>query len=63
MKSPCIKICKTIPEGMCIGCGRTIEEIQKWASYPENQKQMIMDTLPDRLKDLVTILRSRRLKS
>mgnify|MGYP001759752079 FL=1 len=29
MKSPCIKVCE-FEEGICLGCGRSREEIKAW---------------------------------
>ena len=31
MRTPCIKICK-IKEDICIGCGRTLDQIRDWLS-------------------------------
>ena len=42
--SPCISVCQ-IDElsGLCIGCYRTIEEIQGWWEFDNVQKQAIND--------------------
>ena len=41
--SPCIDICTTdYDSGLCIGCGRTQEEIAKWVSYTNKQKQQVL---------------------
>jgi uncharacterized protein len=41
--SPCIDICTTDPEsGLCVGCGRTQEEIVKWVAYSNKQKQQVL---------------------
>ena len=41
--SPCIDICTTDPESeLCIGCGRTQEEVSKWISYSNEQKQQVL---------------------
>ncbi|PJI50213.1 MAG: DUF1289 domain-containing protein [Pseudomonas sp.] len=29
MKSPCIKVCE-FEQGICLGCGRSREEIKEW---------------------------------
>ena len=44
VESPCISVCQ-IDElsGLCIGCYRTIEEIQGWWELDNVQKQAIND--------------------
>ena len=50
--SPCIDICATDPEsGLCVGCGRTIEEITKWLIFTETQKELIIKALEIRNKN------------
>ncbi|HEY5081789.1 MAG TPA: DUF1289 domain-containing protein [Bauldia sp.] len=50
MTSPCIRHCTLDPEtGICVGCGRTLAEIGKWASVTEEERLAIMAVLPDRL--------------
>lgn len=44
MTSPCIDIC-TILGGTCQGCGRTLEEIQRWALYTDEEREEIMRRL------------------
>ena len=53
VESPCIKICTYQPgSGICTGCGRTLDEIARWASLSETERRRIMDELPGRLKKL-----------
>ena len=55
--SPCVKICVLDPlSGLCIGCGRTGEEIAAWASLSETARLEIMAGLDIRLRET----RSRR---
>src|SRR3954447_12689951 len=53
MESPCIKVC-TIDRasGLCIGCGRTLDEIARWSALDELNRQTIMQLLPGRLAQL-----------
>ena len=44
MKSPCVKICK-LENGICIGCGRTQDEIREWAIMTEIQREETMERL------------------
>ena len=49
--SPCVKICVVDPVGgLCIGCGRTVEEISAWLEMTETEKVRLMATLPTRLR-------------
>ena len=41
MKSPCVKICKLI-ECVCIGCGRTSEQITEWTKYTDKKREEII---------------------
>ena len=44
--SPCIDICQMDSEsGLCVGCGRTIEEIANWSSYTNEKKKNILKQL------------------
>ncbi|MCC5859511.1 MAG: DUF1289 domain-containing protein [Ectothiorhodospiraceae bacterium] len=40
--SPCVSICKLDEDDICIGCGRTLEELRQWptASVPR-QRQIV----------------------
>jgi len=38
--------------GVCIGCGRTIEEIAGWASMTDGERRAVMADLPARLERL-----------
>ena len=44
MLSPCKKICK-IKKNVCIGCGRSKEQISNWLKYSNNQRKKIMKEL------------------
>ncbi|MCJ2007939.1 DUF1289 domain-containing protein [Methylobacterium sp. HMF5984] len=49
--SPCTKVCVLDgPSGLCIGCGRTRDEIGLWGSLSEPQRRAIMAGLPARLR-------------
>ena len=44
IESPCVKICKLI-ESVCIGCGRTQDEIRDWVIMTDEKRQIIMTRL------------------
>ena len=41
MESPCVKICKLI-DSVCIGCGRTSEQITEWTKYTDKRREEII---------------------
>ena len=48
--TPCIKVCAVSGQtGICIGCGRTLQEIARWGAMDEGERLAIMDELPARL--------------
>jgi predicted Fe-S protein YdhL (DUF1289 family) len=50
IESPCVKICVIHPETrLCLGCGRTIEEISAWSRMTPEARREIMAALPDRI--------------
>ncbi len=47
--TPCVQICVLDPESrLCLGCGRTIDEIARWSAMSEAERQRIMAELPSR---------------
>ena len=53
MESPCIKICTYDPgSGLCLGCGRTLEEIGAWFSMSDAERRAVMEKLPQRLRQM-----------
>lgn len=50
--SPCTKVCILDGgAGLCIGCGRTRDEIAVWGKLPEARRLAIMATLEARLRE------------
>lgn len=53
LASPCIDVCDVDNTGQyCIGCGRSMDEIARWLAIGDVERSMIMEKLPDRLKQL-----------
>jgi predicted Fe-S protein YdhL (DUF1289 family) len=48
--SPCNQVCTLDGRDVCLGCGRTIEEIAAWATLPLAARIAILAALPGRLK-------------
>ena len=47
MKSPCNRICKLNDEQICIGCGRSWEEIRDWMFYTNGERDIVMERVKD----------------
>jgi len=53
IETPCVKICTLdTMAGVCRGCGRTLDEIGRWASFTAQQRSAVMAQLPARLTKL-----------
>ena len=47
--TPCIKVCRLDAAGeLCLGCGRTLQEIMRWGSMSPEERAAIMKALPER---------------
>lgn len=50
IETPCIKVCRLDDSsGLCVGCGRTIEEVAAWVAMSAPERQRVMAALPARL--------------
>ena len=50
IRSPCIKVCVMDPaRNICVGCGRTLNEIARWGSMTDEERDRIMAALAARL--------------
>ena len=43
--SPCVDICELDSDFVCVGCGRTIDEVLKWPEYTDEQKKAVLDRI------------------
>jgi predicted Fe-S protein YdhL (DUF1289 family) len=52
--SPCISVCVVDPRGsgVCVGCGRTLDEIAGWIDMSDDARRAVLARLPDRLAAL-----------
>lgn len=44
VESPCISVCRYKDE-VCVGCGRTVDEVREWYNLTNDQKQAIVNRL------------------
>jgi hypothetical protein len=52
VSTPCINVCVLDPlSALCIGCGRTGEEISAWATMSEPERLALMAGLEQRLTE------------
>ena len=50
IETPCVKICTLDARaGLCLGCGRTVDEITRWSSMNISERARVMAELPARL--------------
>jgi uncharacterized protein len=50
LETPCIDVCELDAAfGLCLGCGRTIDEIARWAAMTNVERRAVMAELPARL--------------
>jgi uncharacterized protein len=50
IETPCIKICTLdARKGLCLGCGRTVDEIARWTIMSASERNQVMGELPVRL--------------
>ncbi len=53
IETPCIKICSMDPQsGLCVGCGRTLDEIAQWSRWSDEERRGVMAELAERLRAL-----------
>lgn len=46
--SPCILICTLDDKKNCLGCGRTLEQISRWAVMSKDEQWAVVDELAQR---------------
>ena len=50
IESPCVNICTLdARSGLCLGCGRTIDEISRWSRMSGADRSRVMAELPGRI--------------
>ncbi len=50
IESPCMQVCVVHPTlKLCIGCGRSLDEIANWINFDGAERARLMAQLPSRL--------------
>jgi len=53
VRSPCTGVCRIDQAcGWCVGCGRTLDEIARWGSTSEADRDSVITALPERMAAL-----------
>jgi len=53
IETPCTKVCVVDPASrLCVGCGRSLEEIGRWTVMTADERARVMAELPRRLAAL-----------
>ena len=49
VESPCINVCK-IENDVCVGCGRTLEEIAHWLEMNDADKEYVNANIQNKIQ-------------
>lgn len=50
IETPCVKICTLdARKGLCLGCGRTVDEIARWTIMSASERNQVIGELKARL--------------
>lgn len=45
METPCRNLCTLDARKICVGCGRTVDEIVRWRGMTDAQRRAVMERL------------------
>lgn len=48
VESPCIKVCVLDAQSVCVGCGRTIDEIAQWSRMTPDEQRLACEQAAQR---------------
>ena len=51
VRSPCISICALDEKDVCIGCQRTGDEILRWTTMTDDERQQVLEHVARRERD------------
>ncbi|MFW6233489.1 MAG: DUF1289 domain-containing protein [Nanoarchaeota archaeon] len=52
VKSPCINVCKLNENQICIGCYRSLDEIDNWSQLKDDEKIMVIEKAKQRRNEI-----------
>jgi len=56
MQSPCTKVCVMDADNRyCLGCRRTLGEIARWSSMPDEERAAVLAQLASRSSDIAEV--------
>jgi uncharacterized protein len=56
VKTPCTGVCALdTVSGLCVGCGRSVDEIAGWIGFDDKERAAIMMRLPTRLAGMTSV--------
>ncbi len=50
--SPCVRLCTLNDDDMCVGCGRTLDDIKAWTAMRDEQRRDCVSQARARLQAL-----------
>jgi predicted Fe-S protein YdhL (DUF1289 family) len=63
LSTPCVNICRLDPaSGLCLGCGRSLDEIARWSETSEAQRLILMAEARARLAGAMPNQPERRIR-
>ena len=49
VSSPCVDVCQLdFYKQVCIGCYRTLSEIERWRNMTDDERKIVIDSIEDR---------------
>ena len=58
IESPCVRNCCLNDDDVCLGCGRSLQEITRWSTSNDSSKQMILIAAAER-REFIRLLQQR----
>lgn len=52
LQSPCVRNCCLDDRDVCLGCGRTLDEIRAWSGLSESQRRDVLEKARQRCQQL-----------
>ena len=46
VESPCVSVCR-LENQVCVGCGRTVDEVVNWYDMTDDEKQAVLNRLDE----------------